>query len=580
MKKAIIIIRESTKAQEIDSQKQDIINYAIRDGYSLEEILIIGEAGASAIKLDETYLRNMQKVYDAIDNPNNSIECVYAWAIDRIGRNEEVLHKLKNYLVEKKIQLIIKKPSLKLLEDDGSVNSGVELAFSLFATMSKQEMDMKVARFKRGKRRNAEEMKFNGGWCTKFGYKVDSNGYIVINQAEADLVRLVFTEFANGKYSVGGLTKELRNRGIVKPNGDKLTFGFIRNMLSDTAYIGYVDDDKKRSHRKYPIISEVVDLWEKVQVIKQRNNTWIEKNNKYCHLGLKIVKCKECGYNYTVNGYNYRCWNHFQKYILKKEVECNNSVSMNTTYLDELLWDIASIEHADYITNFKDSSIQEIEYKIFVNNQKIEELLNKINDIGNKRIRINDLYVEGEIDKKTYKQKLDTIKKDNEIYNSERDRLIDINESCKKQIEDLQKADEVEAFLDQVLPIFGMSDKKQQYEIVHRHIKECYLERCKFDNKRATKIYIYTKRGTEHIFYWLPRFSRFYKYNEFTEEITLYRDYRKIKDEYMKYREGLQKEVDNYLIPKLFRNTKDANINKELTPEQKFLKAIKEFEED
>ena len=101
MKKAIIIIRESTKAQEIDSQKQDIINYAIRDGYSLEEILIIGEAGASAIKLDETYLRNMQKVYDAIDNPNNSIECVYAWAIDRIGRNEEVLHKLKNYLVYK-----------------------------------------------------------------------------------------------------------------------------------------------------------------------------------------------------------------------------------------------------------------------------------------------------------------------------------------------------------------------------------------------------------------------------------------------------------------------------------------------
>ena len=180
MKKAIIIIRESTKAQEIDSQKQDIINYAIKDGYSLEEILIIGEAGASAIKLDEAYLKNMQKVYNTIDDPNNSIECVYAWAIDRIGRNEEVLHKLKNYLVEKKIQLIIKKPSLKLLEDDGSVNSGVELAFSLFATMSKQEMEMKVARFKRGKRRNAEEMKFNGGWCTKFGYKVDSNGYIKI----------------------------------------------------------------------------------------------------------------------------------------------------------------------------------------------------------------------------------------------------------------------------------------------------------------------------------------------------------------------------------------------------------------
>ena len=253
---------------------------------------------------------------------------------------------------------------------------------------------------------------------------------------------------------------------------------------------------------------------------------------------------------------------------------------MNTTYLDELLWDIASIEHADYITNFKDSTIQELENNINVNNQKIEELQNKINDIGKKRLRINDLYVEGEIDKKVYKQKLDAIKKDNGIYNSERDRLIDINESYKRQIEDLQKADEVETFLNQVLPIFDMSDKKQQYDIVHRHIKECYLERSRFDNKRATKIYIYTKKGTEHIFYWLPRFSRFYKYNDFNGKTTLYRDYRNIKDEYIKYREGLQKEVNNYLIPKLFKNTKDVNDNKDLTPEQKFLKAIKEFEED
>lgn len=568
MKKAIIIIRESTKAQEIDSQKQDIINYAMKDGYSLEEIMIIGEAGASAIKLDEAYLRNMRKVYETIEDSNNSIKCVYAWAIDRIGRQEVPLFELKNYLVERKIQLIIKKPSLRLLEDDGSVNGGVELAFSLFATMSKQEMEMKAARFKRGKRRNAEQMKFNGGWCTKFGYQVDENGYVIINQAEADIVRLVFKEFSSGKYSINSLTKELRNRGVVKPNGDKITVGFVKNTLSETAYIGYIDDDTKRSHRKYPVITEVLDLWEHVQTIKSRNNIQIEKGNKYNHLALKIVKCKECGHNYVANGKCYRCWNHFLKYVTKSESQCSNSISIRIQYLDELLWDIASIEHADYITSFKDSTIQELENNIRINNQKIDELQNKLNDISNKRERINDLYMEGEINQSKRKDKLELIKKDTAIYKSEYDRLLDNNNNLYKQIEDIKNADKVESFLNQTLPIFDTTEKQQQYEIVHRHIKVCYLDRCKFNNKRATIIEVHTSKGNVHIFYWLPRFSQLYRVDETTGEAKLYKDYRETFDEYRARNNEYYKEVEAYIKSKLSKHKE--------TPEEKLLRILKE----
>lgn len=569
MKKAIIIIRESTKAQEIDSQKQDIINYAMKDGYSLEEIMIIGEAGASAIKLDEAYLRNMRKVYETIEDPNNSIKCVYAWAIDRIGRQEVPLFELKNYLVERKIQLIIKKPSLRLLEDDGSVNGGVELAFSLFATMSKQEMEMKAARFKRGKRRNAEQMKFNGGWCTKFGYQVNEDGYIVINQAEADLVRMIFKEFATGKCSIGSYTKELRSRGVVKPNGDKITKGFIKETLSETAYIGYViytDKDGNKSRRNYPIITEVSELWEKIQTIKNRNNIWIDKSKKYCNLATKILKCKECGYNYVANGSNYRCWNHFQKYATKKESDCNNSICIKIKYLDELLWDIASLEHADYITSFKDSTILELENNIRINNQKIEELQNKLNDIGNKRDRINDLYMEGEINQTKRKEKLDFIKKDTVMYKSEHDRLLDINNNLYKQIEDIKNADKVEAFLNQTLPIFETTEKQQQYEIVHRHIKVCYLDRCKFNNKRATIIEVHTSKGTIHIFYWLPRFSQLYRVDETTGEAKLYKDYRETFDEYRTRNSKYYKEVEAYMKSKITKHKE--------TPEEKLLRIL------
>ena len=90
MKKAVILVRTSTVRQEIDSQIEEVIKYAMADGYKADDLEVIGNAGSSAIKLDERYLENIQKVYRVIET-TPTIECVYAWAIDRIGRREELL---------------------------------------------------------------------------------------------------------------------------------------------------------------------------------------------------------------------------------------------------------------------------------------------------------------------------------------------------------------------------------------------------------------------------------------------------------------------------------------------------------
>ena len=145
--KAIVIIRTSTVRQEIESQKQEVISWAKGEGWS--DIIVIGDAGASAIKLDDLYLKNMAEIEKHILSGN--IGCVFAWSLDRIGRNEETLMRFKNMLIDNNVQLMTKNPSLTLLNDDGTVNSGMELAFSLFVTMSKQEMEQKRARFKRAK---------------------------------------------------------------------------------------------------------------------------------------------------------------------------------------------------------------------------------------------------------------------------------------------------------------------------------------------------------------------------------------------------------------------------------------------
>lgn len=65
-KKVIALIRTSTIQQEIDSQREEVLSLILADGYSMDEIEVVGEKGASAIKMDEAYLKNINRVYDLI----------------------------------------------------------------------------------------------------------------------------------------------------------------------------------------------------------------------------------------------------------------------------------------------------------------------------------------------------------------------------------------------------------------------------------------------------------------------------------------------------------------------------------
>ena len=68
MAKGIILTRTSTTRQEIESQKQELIDYAIADGYKKNDLIIIEGVGASATKLNDVYLAEIEKLYNTIKN--------------------------------------------------------------------------------------------------------------------------------------------------------------------------------------------------------------------------------------------------------------------------------------------------------------------------------------------------------------------------------------------------------------------------------------------------------------------------------------------------------------------------------
>lgn len=236
MAKVILLVRVSTFKQEIEAQKRELQELAIADGWKQRDLIIIEGVGASAIKLNDIYLQEMEQLYKTIEE--NEIGAVYAWEISRIGRNEEILMKFKNFLINHNVQLVIKNPSLRLLNADGSVNAGVELAFSLFATMSKQEMELKQERFRRAKERNKAEGKYNGGRI-KLGYRLDKNKYFIIDEEKAQLVRNIFEWFVNDGLSQKKIHDRLLDMGIFKGKDLFCTRGKrIGEIMRDKAYIG------------------------------------------------------------------------------------------------------------------------------------------------------------------------------------------------------------------------------------------------------------------------------------------------------------------------------------------------------
>lgn len=488
--KVIAIIRTSTIQQEVEAQKNELVNYIMNDGVLEKNIIIVGGAGASAIKVDEAYKKNMQTVYDLIET--GEIKSVYAWAIDRIGRNEEILFSFKNYLVKHGVQLVIKNPSLRLLNEDGTVNNGVELAFSLYATMAKQEMLNKKERFARTKKRNTETGKFNGG-ILPFGYDVDHNNNIIINEDESNTIKLIFNLYNSGEFSTTSLAKELQNRGIT--NRDKvIRQSFIYYVLTNTAYIGYSLCDGIK--RPYPVIISTA-LFNAVQNrLKGNKSGDITKQSKHISLCAKLIVCQNCGAKYFYHADNYEC--PYNSNSANRDERCD-SIKIASKWVDIAALAVAKTCELDFILNNAKNKAEEAAETIEVNNQKISVLKDKINGIEDRKKRVADNYEFGLIDEVEMRQNAFKIKEDLRQYNNQIAALKEENERLKVLV---NETDDGILIRTGRLTVSGINENVEfNYKLTHKHIKKITVEKYAHNGKMQRLITITTIMGD--VFEWL-----------------------------------------------------------------------------
>lgn len=462
MKKVIAFVRTSTYKQEIEEQRKELKGF-IESYREFEDCHIdyIGFQGASAIKLDDQYNSIINEVYKRIE-ADKSIVAVFAWSIDRIGRDEEVLMHFKKFLVEHKVNLYIKNPNLVLLDADGNVNMGVELAFSLFATMSRQEMEQKKARFKRSKDANVKKGKFNGG-RVKFGYGLDENGYFIIDEENSKIVKEIFEMYASKKYSLKTLHIELMKRGINK------SVIFIQKMLSDRAYIG-----ESTKARYMPIVSK--KLFDEVQSVKEQNNIVAPKSYKHVFLASKLIVCPKCGRHFVRSSSHYCCWRYARKG--HTPTPCDNSLSISYQIMDGLTWEVASVSEIKRLKSRGKEDIKRLQNEIRILKQKIAQVDKMLGKYNSKRDKLKYLFMEGDVTQDEYNDSKQKIM-------DEFGQSLDLRKQYEEEIKGLEQTIErlnnpnssLQDFLNIYESVVSYQDEQRMYDIVHEQINFAKIER-------------------------------------------------------------------------------------------------------
>ena len=475
MKKAILLVRVSTARQNFDEQEQQLYNLAIADGFNDDNIIIIAEK-ESGIKLSEDERKGLNRLKEEI--AKGGVSTVYVWEVSRIGRKKKVIFSIVELLQTHNIQLIVKEPSIRLLNPDGTINDGAETILTLFAQMAESEMRNKQARWKRTRKANAAKGKWNGGKNVKFGYTLDADNYYIIDEETASIVREIYHLYANDSLSQRDIVKEFASRGIVMSN-DR-----VRRILQDKGYTGeeytttvYRNGKREKGQTiKYPqIISK--EQYEAVKNKRAKANITVVRNESY-YLGRQLIKCSKCGHSflpYKVNGiYCCLAYKHDNHDLAK----CYNNATVNIIALDSVLWYDAKGEYINYLNSARNSDRTQYTERIKVLRQKIAQCSKVIDSASMKMEKIADMYVEGVYSKDKYNAEIAKIKASTAQEEDNRIKYTNEIEKINQLISSLDDEDMTDKYINSLATVDSIENRKEMYDIVHRFITNVEVEFC------------------------------------------------------------------------------------------------------
>lgn len=205
---AIIYLRVSTKDQSdrgysLPTQEQDCQAYAQRNGL---EVVRVYREDESGFRLDRTELTKVRA-----DLSRKLADVLIVHESDRLTREPEHSIILRNELARTGVQLHYAMRG-EVRHDD----LGDQITEDIRARVAKDEVRRIVERTRRGKRGKVANGSVIVAQRPPYGYKLD-NGQLVIDEAQAEVVRLIFRLYTVEGWSIRAIAEKLTTDRVPTP---------------------------------------------------------------------------------------------------------------------------------------------------------------------------------------------------------------------------------------------------------------------------------------------------------------------------------------------------------------------------
>lgn len=285
MKRVILYLRVSTKAQEdgysLEFQKEKLLAYCKAMDYAV--VGIYSDNGYTGSNLERP---GIQRIIE--EAGSNKYEAVLVYKLDRLSRSQKhTMYMLEDIFIPNNIDFVSLSESFDTGSQWGIAMVGI---LSVFAQLERSNIKERTFDGRKGR---AKEGKWHGGSTDPIGYDY-IDGELVINEKEAEQVRMVY------EYYAAGLTiTEISRRmdGFTTKHGDWHHAGTIANVLDNPLYAGTVHFDDVLTPESHTAIIPK-DLHDRVSAMRSGVHKHTKKDSKYLLSGL--VYCAKCGARYFV----------------------------------------------------------------------------------------------------------------------------------------------------------------------------------------------------------------------------------------------------------------------------------------
>lgn len=380
--RAAAYIRVSTADQtefSPDAQLKQIKEYANKNNMNLSDEHIYADEGISGRSTGKRVAFN-KMIKNAKKKPR-PFDVILIHKFNRFARNREDAIIFKSLL---KRDCGIKVISItEPIEDDkiGIIIESVLDAFSEYYSINLSE------EVKKGMGEKASR----GGVQSRppLGYEIKDNK-LVINQAEANIVKIIFDKFINKELTYLYIANYLNEMGINTKSGNLFQSKTIKYILTNPTYKGYLQWNKKEKNGAIrdssnwilakgdfePILTE--EEFEKAQrrvaFLLKHNRKNARPNGTYKHFLSGLIVCKSCDGRMVLSKSREFIYFRCRK---AKEGGCNMKASIRSNILEkailaqiesdldcvELIVSDLEIKRNDYDFNFYRQQLKGIESK-------------------------------------------------------------------------------------------------------------------------------------------------------------------------------------------------------------------------